>query len=65
MNISYISAQINEIVETVLPLQESSAALHDPLTHAHINTHPSFAFMGVTHKALRVMWQQNKTLSLH
>lgn len=31
MNISYISAQINEIVETVLPLQKSSAALHGPL----------------------------------
>ncbi len=40
MNISYISAQINEIVEAVLPLQESSAALHDSLlTHTH--THAS------------------------
>lgn len=29
MNISYISAQIYEIVEAVLPLQESSAALLD------------------------------------
>lgn len=37
MNISHISAQINEIVEAVLPLQKSSAALHDSLlrlTHA-------------------------------
>lgn len=29
MNISYISEQINEIVETVLPLQKSSGALQD------------------------------------
>lgn len=40
MNISYISAQINEIVEAVLPLQKSSAALLDSLlrlsnTHTH------------------------------
>lgn len=39
MNISYISEQINEIVETVLPLQKSSGALQDLLfTHTHIHT---------------------------
>lgn len=35
MNISYISAQINEIVEAVLPLQKSSAVLHDSLLKTH------------------------------
>lgn len=53
MNISYISAQINEIVEAVLPLQKSSAALLDSLLrHSHTHTHHSVAFMGITHKAL-------------
>lgn len=42
MNISYISAQINEIVEAVLPLQKSSAALLDLLqTSTHARTHTS------------------------
>lgn len=46
MNISYIFAQINEIVETVLPLQKSSAALLDSLlrnTHTHT---PYFCLYG-------------------
>lgn len=35
-DIIYISAQINEIVEAVLPLQKSSAALHNSeLRHTH------------------------------
>lgn len=36
MDISYISAQINEIVEAVLPLQLSSVVLHGSLfRHTH------------------------------
>lgn len=55
MNISYISAQINEIVEAVLPLQKSSAALLDLLqTSTHAHTHPNSAFTGITHEALSV-----------
>lgn len=58
MNISYICAQINEIVETVLPLQKSSVALHDSLQrHAYTRTHPNSDFMGFTHKAFGVTWQ--------
>lgn len=54
MNISYISAQINEIVEAVLPLQKSSAVLHDSLLR---HTHHNSAFIGITHKALSAIWQ--------
>lgn len=54
MNIRNISAQINEIVEAVLPLQKSSAALHDSiLSHTHTHTRHSFVLMDITHKALR------------
>lgn len=68
MNISYISEQINEIVETVLPLQKSSGALQDLLfTHTHTYT-PNSGFMDITHKALtriplQLYWHlmQNKT----
>ena len=51
MNISYISAQINGIVEAVLPLQQSSAALHDSLlrhTHApQLYGHYTQGFEGI------------------
>lgn len=58
MNISYICAQINEIVETVLPLQKSSVALHDSLQrHTYTRTHPSSDFVAITHKAFGVTWQ--------
>lgn len=60
MNISYISAQINEIVETVLPLQKSSAAHHDSLPRHTHTTHTSW-FCLYGHYTQGFEWMKRKT----
>lgn len=56
MNIRYISSQIYEIVEAVLPLQESSVALRDSSIHTYTHTHATtLPLKGITHKALRIV----------
>lgn len=53
VNNSYISAQIIEIVEAVLPLQESSAALR--YLFRHIHTHSPSYFAYITQQAFCVI----------
>ena len=58
---SNIAAQINKIVETFLPLQKSSAALHDfwP-THAHFFTHKAL----IVKLQLQTIKKQKKRLPI-